>query len=44
MKKNKFIKKLMEICDITELISLGAYLSIICGIIIAGIIKLATGG
>ena len=44
MKKNGFIEKLMETCDIIGLISFGAYLSIVCGITIAGIIKLAMGG
>jgi hypothetical protein len=44
MKKNRFIKKLMEACDTMELISFGTYLSIACGIAIAAIIKLATGG
>jgi hypothetical protein len=44
MRKNGFIKKLMKACDIMELISFGAYLSIMCGIIVAGIIKLAMGG
>lgn len=44
MKKNKFIEKLMKFCDITEIICAIAYLSIVGGILIAGIIKLATGG
>ena len=44
MRKNGFIKKLMKTCDIMELISFGAYLSIMCGIVIAAIIKLAMGG
>jgi hypothetical protein len=44
MKKDGFIKKLMKVCDIMELIGFGTYLSVVCGIVIAAIIKLATGG
>ena len=44
MRKNGFIKKLMGTCDIMELISFGTYLSIMCGIVIAAIIKLAMEG
>lgn len=44
VKKNRFIKKLMKTCDIMELISFGAYLSVVCGIVITAVIKLAMGG
>lgn len=44
MKKNRFIKKLMKTYNTMELIGFGTYLSIMCGIVIAAIIKLAMGG
>lgn len=44
MKKNRFIKKLTKTYNAMELISFGTYLSIVCGIVITAIIKLAMGG
>lgn len=44
MKKIRFIKKLIKTCDTMELISFGAYLSIVCGIVVTAVIKLAMGG
>lgn len=44
MKKIRFIKKLIKTCDTMELISFGTYLSIVCGIVVTAVIKLAMGG